>query len=412
LLQEPDYYQEAVKYLPRLRWLSQAVRLSRLLRLEELIPQFNEKVSRLQKRRPDLDPETRALIVENLMRAKILRRLRTWRTHHYEPAPAPARQAAFSSLVQPEQRCSIVREKNFRLGRFPAILVPGFIPDGNEAFFLLRRSFLKHGPVFYLNYPPHHFDKQVVFSQLYDVIADLNRRRLKSAGTKPKPFLVGTSFGCRMLVSFLAWLRENGLTDELSIRGLILLSPVLCLEDIVDPAEERQKTLVGRAVAHLCQVQPDDHQGIDQAMARARSIFSKMFNSGRDNLRFAERDQLSVLAIEDEVLRIFDPEFTPNQGIFKRYLGLKNEESLKDEFLTDLPTLVLFAEGETDVLTANSPTQRQLMDPQRLQAIFPNGHVEVVYSLDQQRRVTHSDLIFQAERYLAHIKPWLKIQTS
>ncbi|MCB1049465.1 MAG: hypothetical protein H6510_04580 [Acidobacteria bacterium] len=413
---DPNYFNEATQSVPRLKWLTKAVKVSRLLPLDHLEDQINEKVARLVRRKPDMDGETRAQIIENIVRAKILKKFQTWKAKQYDPKPGKKSPSHSFRQMAGEQfercRCSIIKEKNFKIGRYPAILVPGFIPDGNEAFFLLRRSFLKYGPVFYVNYPPHHFNKEVLFHQLYDMIWDLNRRSLKNAGVKPRPFLVGTSFGCRIILSFMQWLDDNNLRANLDIKGLVLLSPVLCLEDVVDPTSPRQKTLVGRAVSHLCEVEPDDVDGIDQAMGRARNIFSKMFTSGRDQLKFNEKEQLGVMAIEDEVLRIFDPEFTPNQGVFQRYMGLKTEKALSGAYMSDLPTLVLFAEGESDVLTPNAPTYHQLINNEFLHQVFPNGHVEVVYSLDEKRRVTHSDLIFQADRYLAHIKPWLKLQTS
>ena len=202
-------------------------------------------------------------------------------------------------------------------------------------------------------------------------------------------------------------MKDQGLWDDLEIQGIILISPVLCLEDVVDPLAKRQSTLVGRAISHLYEIDENDPEAVEKAMKKARNIFVKMFTSGRDMLNFTSKDLIPVFAIEDHVLSIFENDIGIESGFFRRYLDLKYEKPLDESFLASTPALVLFAEGEKDVLAQNSPTLSTFSDIEKLRKIFPNGAVEFVYSKDSDRKVTHSDLIFQAERFVEHLEPWL-----
>lgn len=398
----------------KIRWLFNLARVSRLVESNEIRREIDEKVERIGRRKGEMDEETTSLIVENLLIAKINKRLLDFRIKSYQPSiskDSPTHkfnpELARNGYGELDLACTIYKEKNYRLGSTPSILVPGFVPDGNEAFFLLRKKFLKYGSVYYLNYPTRKFDRELMFHQLYDLIAEINHRKIKNAGKKGAPYLVGTSFGCTMILSFVRWLKAKGLWNDLDIRGVILISPVLCLNDVVDPDAARQSTLVGRAISHLYEVDEHDPVAVEKAMKKARNIFVKMFTSGRDMLNFASKDLIPVFAIEDHVLSIFDNDIGIESGFFRRYLDLKHEKPLEETFLTDVPTLVLFAEGEKDVLAQNSPTLTTFSDIERLQKIFPNGAVEFVYSKDSGRKVTHSDLIFQAERFVEHLEPWL-----
>lgn len=411
---EKTHFQSSYQSNSKVRWLYNLAKVSRLVGVKELRREINEKVHRIERRKGGLDQDTADQIVENLLMAKINKRLLDFRIKTYVPS---IRKDSPTQQLNPDlgsqgytceiSACPIFKEKNYRLRNHPSILVPGFVPDGNEAFFLLRKVFLKYGSVYYLNYPSQNFNRTVMFHQLYDLIADINHRKFKNAGKKGAPFLVGTSFGCSMILSFYRWLQENGLRSNLDIQGVILISPVLCLEDVVDPNAARQKTLVGRAISHLFEADENDEEAIDKAMAKARNIFQKMFTSGRDMLNFTSKDLIPVFAIEDHVLSLFDKDIGRTSGFFRRYLELKNEAPLEETFLTSTPTLVLFAEGEEDVLAPNSPTLNVFSNIESLRKIFPNGSVEFVYSKNSDRKVTHSDLIFQAERFADHLDPWL-----
>ncbi len=132
-----------------------------------------------------------------------------------------------------------------------------------------------------------------------------------------------------------------------------------------------------------------------------------MFLSGRDNVKMESKELIPIFAIEDDVLDVFRKEIEDDDGYFLRFMEMKRTKRLGEQFLSALPTLVLLAEAESDVLTPNSPTYEILSDIQRLRTAFPNGSVEIVRSKSETRRVTHSDLIFQADRFAEHLDHWL-----
>ena len=399
---------------PKVRWICKALKFSGFLKIDDLKLLIEEKLTRMTRRRGELDEEAIAQIGENLILAKIAKRYVERRIKRFVPkvrktSPTNDFRKSFPSLEFDYQQSAspIYKEKQFRLKTNPSILFPGFLPDGNEAFFLLRKCFLKFGSVYYFNYQTKHFYKPTIFHQIFDTISQINNRKLQNAGQKSSPFLVATSFGCHLLLGFLRWLREEKLEHEIDIRGLVIISPVLCQEDVVDPAKDRQKTLVGRAVAHLCSADETDPDAIRKSMQKAKSILMKMFTSGRDLMKFESKDLIPIFAIEDDVLEVFKKEIEEDDGYFRRFMELKREKPIAEQFLTGIPTLVLLAEGELDVITDNSPTYRSLSDIQRLRTIFPNGTVEIVRSQNQVRKVTHSDLIFQADRFAEHLDYWL-----
>ncbi|CAM2064978.1 hypothetical protein SCOR_06355 [Sulfidibacter corallicola] len=412
---DKDYFEIGSRLNGKVRWYLKFVKLSRFFEIDELAHQVNVKVARIDKRRGPLSDDAISQIVENLAVAKIARTHLARKLKTYQPKPQPdspsiplrnqleSQGTSFDTVA-----CSIFKEKHYRMRSNPAILFPGFVPDGNEAFYLLRKVFLKYGSAYYVNYPGKHFHKEAVYHQIFDMVRDINNRKIKNVGKKGMPFLIGTSFGCSVIVNFMRWLHETELIHHVDIRGLVLISPVLCLDDVVDTTSKRQKTLVGRAISHLTEVDQNDPEAVAKAMQKARSIFQKMFTSGRDLLNFTSKDLIPVFAIEDEVLAIFNQDHDSSSGYFHRYLDLKDLTPPQPGYLSNLPTLVLFAEGEADVLAPSSPTFTTFSDIGQLSSIFPNGQVEFVYSKDSNRRVTHSDLIFQADRFTEHLDPWLE----
>ena len=411
---EHDYFDVCHRRNSKVRWISRVLKVSGFVDFENLRLLINKKIARIEKRSGPLGEDVVSRITENYLLAKIAMRYIERKIKPYSPKirkNSPTHHFRQKTLASPnfsfeKSCCPIYKEKHFRLGNAPSILFPGFLPEGNEAYFLLRKSFLKHGSLYYFNYPTIYFNKLTIFHQIYDTIAEVNNRKLKNAGQKSAPFLIATSFGCHMIVSFLRWLNENGLTDSLDIRGIILISPVLCLDDLVDPALTRQKTLVGRAVSHLSTADEENPEEIRKAMGKAKSIFLKMFTSGRDLMKFESRELIPIFAIEDNVLGVFEKAEEEDDGYFNRFMELKQEPPIQSQFLSATPTLVLFAEQEADVLTPNSTTLSALSNVETLHRIFPNGSVEFVYS-NNKRKVTHSDLIFQASRFADHLEPWM-----
>ena len=412
---DATYFDRSYHRSVKVRWISKFLKYSGFMEVEGLRELINDKIARIEKRKGELDDIVVCKITENLLWAKVAKKYLDRRIRAYTPkssSESPThhfRSNGFTELPFSfrDSEGAIFKERHWRLRKSPSILMPGFLPDGNEAFFLLRKCFLKFGSVYYFNYPTSNFYKETIFYQLYDTIVEINKKKLKTAGQKEAPFLVGTSFGGHMIITFLKWLREKGLYDKVRIRGLILISPVLSIADLVDPALERQKTLVGRAVAHLCEADRSDPVAVRKSMQKAKNILMKMFTSGRDLMNFEAKKLIPIFAIEDDVLNIFRQSEDSDDGYFDRFMELRAEPSIDHKFLSDLPTLVLFAEGEGDVMTPEAPTMSAFAKIDNLKKIFPNGAVEFVHSGNDKRKVTHSDLIFQADRFVAHLEPWL-----
>lgn len=411
---DESYFAICCRRRAKVRWLSKALKVSRFIDVDNLADTVNEKLARIEKRRGKLDEALIAQIGENLILAKVAKRYIERRIKPYDPkvsrrSPTHRVIRSFPSVGFDfhQSKGPVFKEKNYRLKNHPSVLFPGFMPDGNEAFFLLRKCFLKFGSVYYFNYQTRHFYKETILCQMYDTIMEINNRNIKNAGQKRTPFLVATSFGCHILINFLRWLRQHNLEDTLSIKGIVMISPVVTAADVIDPTLTRQKTLVGRAVKHLIDADQENPEEIRAAMQKAKSIMLKMFTSGRDLMQFESKDLIPIFAIEDDVLDVFRKEIEEDDGYFRRFLELRDEPELEESFLTAIPTLVLMAEGEMDVLAPESPTYKTLANIEALQKIFPNGTVELVRSKSDTRKVTHSDLIFQADRFAEHLDYWL-----
>lgn len=126
----------------------------------------------------------------------------------------------------PHQRATILRESG--RGPAPTIVLGGFVPDSSEAVFLVRDFLLRQGDVYAVNYPRHGFDLDLLFAQLDDLIEELTLHR----GQRPVVFAV--SFGVGLL---LEWLKRHRLAGgQPALRGVVLVSPVACVEDLLQDA--------------------------------------------------------------------------------------------------------------------------------------------------------------------------------
>ncbi|MGC4072010.1 MAG: hypothetical protein QM760_05745 [Nibricoccus sp.] len=70
----------------------------------------------------------------------------------FSPEVRRAQEAVLAGGVAgPHQKAEILHE--VRNGPTPTIVLGGFVPDATEQVFLMRGFLLKHGSVFYFNYP-------------------------------------------------------------------------------------------------------------------------------------------------------------------------------------------------------------------------------------------------------------------
>ncbi|WP_415909577.1 alpha/beta fold hydrolase [Oleiharenicola sp. Vm1] len=156
------------------------------------------------------------------------------------PPRVTARQAPLlaSGLVGPQARAQVRVEE--RGGALPAIVVGGFVPDATEAFYLLRGGLLRHGSVFYFNYPRRGFSTDLFLAQLEDLIAEIATLRGQ------RPALIAVSFGAGLVLELLRRAAARG--ETLPLAGLTLVSPVACTADLIDVRAPKPTTLLGRVL--------------------------------------------------------------------------------------------------------------------------------------------------------------------
>jgi pimeloyl-ACP methyl ester carboxylesterase len=296
------------------------------------------------------------------------------------------------------QAVNILHEQ--RKGTVPTIVIGGFIPDATEQVFLMRGFLLKHGSIYYLNYPLHGFSIDLLFAQLDDLIEELSELH----GQKPVIFAV--SFGAGLVMEWLKRARRAG--RRIDLCGLILISPVACVEDLLAPGDAKPTTLLGRAIKPY--VDPNklpDHTTVD----KSRAIFTKMFESGAQN-----KESLRVLMTRGELnqlrgavmntIRTIEP-----AGACERVQALRQLESPSSYFsqtllpLSEAPTLILYAEKESSVIADHSPTRFVLESAHR--AYFPKSQHKIITN-HRGSPVQHASLIFHCFNFLPAISAFYR----
>ena len=316
-------------------------------------------------------------------------KLRPPRPLPHTPSRTHARDAVLAAgTAGPHQLGTLLVEK--RPGLVPTIVLGGFVPDATEQVFLLRGFLLKHGSVYYLNYPRTGFSLDLICAQLDDLVAELNSVHGQ------RPVLFGVSFGAGLILEWLRRTRLAGRTHALG--GTVLVSPVACAADIVAPDEPKPTTLIGRALKPFLDSGGNVAPGV---IEKARVIFTKMFEAGAQN-QASLRALMSVAELRHlhahVIAAIQSIDFT---GACERLSALRQLPALSawdggPRPLSLAPTLVLYAEKEGAVLHERSPTRAALATT--LSAFFPHGSVQIVAGGTSP--VQHASLIFHYFQFL------------
>lgn len=293
-----------------------------------------------------------------------------------------------SGVVGPQQRAEIRVEE--RSGPLPTIVVGGFVPDATEAFYLLRGGLLRHGSVFYLNYPRRGFSTDLFLAQLEDLIEEIAVHRGQ------RPALIAVSFGAGLVLELLRRAALRG--AELPLAGLTLVSPVACVADLIDLSAPKPTTLLGRVILPYLR----GNAGPDGAtVEKSRSVFLRMFESGAQN-----QNAFRFLLTRAETRRLRDAvvgsiNAIDAAGAFERVQAL-NQLPAPDapRVLFRGPSLVLYAEKESAVLQEHGPTWRELS--QRTTAWLPQGRCVVVTN-SEDNPVQHASLIFHSRNFEPHL---------
>ncbi len=288
-------------------------------------------------------------------------------------------------------RNQIFKEKG--AGDIPTIVVGGFVPDATEAVEFQRPLFKRHGSVYYVNFSRNGFSVEMFFAQLADLVEDINRRG-------KKPVLFGISFGCGLIRAFL---RSPVNGPSLKIRGVIMVSPVLCTEDLVRSEREKGSgvRMLESNLKRILQSDPNKEEEVSRQIERARRCFQALFEAGAENRALNHRHLSIKRKIMDVVAK------TPAVGGYERVLALREfcPPTAGDAIFAG-PALVLLAEGEEDILVPASPTLAELRNPASRDRALPRGRVRVVASRLASDPVAHASLIFHHHCYNPLIETW------
>lgn len=319
--------------------------------------------------------------------------LRSMSITPYRPRVRPRELALRRTCASlPDTLCRMYKEKGN--GNAPTIVVGGFVPDATEALEFQRPLLRGYGSVYYLNFPRNGFNPQMFNAQLADLIDDLALRG-------KRPVLFGISFGAGLLTAFL---RQADEATHARIKGLTLVSPVLCTQDLVRPDGERSGgvRMLESNLRKILKADPADPEGLHKQVERARRCFVGLFEAGAENRTLSTRH----LAIRRKIFGVL--EHTSALGGYQRVLALRDfNRPAEGGSIFEGPTLLLKAEDEESILVPSSPTLELLANQQGLRAQFPNASLRTVLSSDPSDPVPHASLIFHQHCFNPLIESWL-----
>lgn len=288
-------------------------------------------------------------------------------------------------------RCQIFKEKGS--GQIPTIVIGGFVPDATEVAEFQRPLFREYGSIYYVNYPRHGFSPEMFHAQLADLVEDINRR-----GKKPVIFSI--SFGCGLLAEFL---RSKLPSEALDVKGIVMVSPVLCTADLIRP-EQQKEGGVRMLESNLKRILKADIRNageMERQIERARRCFQALFEAGAENRELSTRH----LSIRRKIMDVIGK--TPATGGYERVLALKEffGPDQKQPIYTG-PALTMLAELEDSLLAPASPTLAALRDSSVRERLLPRGTFRNVFATSHNDAVAHASLIFHHHCYNPLIEAW------
>lgn len=293
-------------------------------------------------------------------------------------------------------RCQLFREKG--AGTMPTIVIGGFVPDATETVEFQRPLLRRYGSIYYLNYPRHGFSFTMFSAQLADLIDDIQRSGMK-------PLIMSVSFGSGILLHFLKQAAES--THD-KIRGLVLVSPVVCTDDLIRPAGGKRDGLrfLESSLQKIITADPQRRDDLEKQVERSRRCFQALFAAGAENRVLESRH----LAIRKKIMGVLAN--TSAMGGYERVKALREMEFPRgDGSLFSGPVLTLLAENEQDILVPSSPTLDLFVSAERYARLFPRCRVKKVISKHAGDSVPHASLIFHHDAYNPLLESWYDKQT-
>jgi len=288
-------------------------------------------------------------------------------------------------------RCQVFREKS--AGSMPTIVIAGFVPDATETIEFQRPLLRKYGSIYYLNYPRNGFSAEMFYAQLSDLIDDIYARG-------SKPLIMSVSFGSGLLVDYL---RRSDEHIHEKIRGLLLVSPVVCTDDLIRPKREKRDGIrfLESSLEKIITADPSKHDELEKQVERSRRCFQALFAAGAENRVLSSKH----MAIRRKIMDVLA--HTSALGGYERVKALRDLEfPALDGSVFAGPVLALMAENEEDILVPLSPTLGLFADSTRYTKLFPNCRVKKVISKNEGDNVPHASMIFHYDAYNPLLESW------
>ncbi|KAB0671184.1 alpha/beta hydrolase [Oryzomonas sagensis] len=288
-------------------------------------------------------------------------------------------------------RCQLFREKGG--GSLPTIVVAGFVPDATETIEFQRPLLRRYGSIYYFNYPRNGFSAEMFSAQLSDLIDDIH-----TGGTKP--LIMSVSFGSGLLVDFL---RQADEQIHEKIRGLLLISPVICTDDLIRPKGEKRDGIrfLESSLQKIITADPAKRDELEKQVERSRRCFQALFAAGAENRVLSSKH----LAIRRKIMDVLA--HTSALGGYERVKALRELQFPEfDGSVFAGPVLTLLAENEGDILVPLSPTLELFADSSRYTKLFPNCRVKKVISKNEEDSVPHASMIFHHDAYNPLLESW------
>lgn len=296
----------------------------------------------------------------------------------------------------PAIRCQVFREKG--AGAMPTIVIGGFVPDATETVEFQRPLLRRYGSIYYLNYPRNGFSMEMFSAQLADLIDDIHRRGAK-------PVILSVSFGSGVLLHFLRQ-ADEGIHEK--IRGLVLVSPVACTDDLIRPFGQKRDGIrfLENSLQKIITADPQRRDDLERQVERSRRCFQALFAAGAENRVLESRH----LAIRRKIMEVLAK--TSAMGGYERVKALREMEFPNGaNSLFPGPVLALLAENEEDILVPSSPTLAAFSSPVHYGRLFPRCRVKKVLSKQANDSVPHASMIFHHDAYNPLLGSWYDKQT-
>jgi acetyl esterase/lipase len=290
-----------------------------------------------------------------------------------------------------------------RRGPFHTVCVPGLVPDGPECFARQLPLLRRHGSLSVATYPTDDFPLDAVLDQLDRRVREL------AAGGQP-PLLFGVSVGGGLCLELLR--RARAANAPLPVAGVILVSPLTCVDDLAPLL----KRLLGPIVGAL-------DRGDDPAahVERGRAFFKGLASralAGSDAPRPAWQTFLQLFTpagiallrdrqLRSRITRTLDR--LPAHGAVARVACLRRLPGLDAADPAPLcaaPSQILWGAKERHTLDMDGPGTARLCRPDLAVRWFPDLEVQWVYGPDGDE-APHASLLRHAGAFNQHLRRFL-----